>query len=241
MNRTCRNCGAPIPAGASVFCHRCGAQLPPEIPVCRKCGKKQADLQSRFCDRCGTSLIAPAQPLPSAAPASHTKACPRCGFENNGTALFYCKKCGTGLEKPQAPGTEREEVTREMPARIGAVRRNGLPQTPAARPREPQPEAPAQYRAAQPGSPRKYRKIAIGVVVVVLIIAAIAAAFIFMKPSGTPGAGSDNSTTPGLLGSLSKILPEKTPAATGASPKTTPKKGVAGNQGTAVFSDTPPA
>ena len=245
MSRTCRRCGAPVPTGASFFCNRCGAQLPaeePDLPVCRRCGKKQSATQSRFCDRCGTPLTPPVQPPSRVTPSDQTEVCPRCGFENRGNSLFYCKKCGSALENIKPPGTVTGQRTQERPARIAADGRAGPPQTPVTRSRVDRATAPVHpYVAAQPKRARSYRKAVIGIMVVILLLAVIAGIFIFMNPAGTPSGTSDNSTDPGLLGSLSPILPEKTVTATGPTLPVTQKKTVTGNQGTAVFSDTPPA
>jgi hypothetical protein len=76
---------------------------------------------------------------------------------------------------------------------------------------------------------------------IILILLVIIGVFIFMNPAGVSVAASNNSATPGLLESLSKIIPETEVAATGVTPQPTQKKkAVVGNQGTAVFSDTPP-
>ena len=76
---------------------------------------------------------------------------------------------------------------------------------------------------------------------VILIIVVIIGVFIFMNPAGASVGASNNSVAPGLLESLSKIIPETEVAATGETPQLTlKKKTVVGNQGTAVFSDTPP-
>lgn len=66
MVQFCPKCGTPAPDDQSLFCNRCGNQLPKIIPeeknyTCPNCGTKIIDKQSVFCIRCGSS-VSPSQP-----------------------------------------------------------------------------------------------------------------------------------------------------------------------------------
>ena len=178
MSLQCKKCGAHVPAWAS-FCNKCGALIPAEkVPdhlVCPNCGKIQPDLRSRFCDRCGIPVTPLVQPLPPAAPAMQAKACPRCGFKNSGPSLFFCKKCGSSLEAGESPGIATE---RRASGRGGT---DHYPQREM--PWRTRPEKVLQEHLHVPGhipgsSPlkrvRSYRKVAIGIAALILVLAVIA-------------------------------------------------------------------
>jgi len=201
MNRRCGNCGAPVPAGASFFCNKCGARLPvegPAVPLtCPRCGKTLADRLSQFCDRCGTAIFPPMQLLPPVLPVMQVKDCPQCGFGNLGTDIFYCKKCGTSLvnsEPRKAPGVRSEN----SPSGIRAGSRDIPPRGMVTRAAEPR-ETPQRWQKAPRESLlRSHRKAIIGVAVVILVLIAIA--FIVTSNQSVPGAGPANASAPGLLG-----------------------------------------
>jgi hypothetical protein len=198
MSRKCGTCGAPVSAGASLFCNKCGARLPAEIPqvplTCPRCGKTLTDRLSRFCDRCGTAIPTPVQPLPPVIPVVQGKDCPHCGFGNLGTDIFYCKKCGTSLvsrEPPMAPGVRQE---------IPAGSRGGSGVVPAGRTvtgkAEPREKPQSRQKVPRESVLRSHRKAIIGVVVVILVL--IAVAFIMTGKPILPGTGQANSSTPSL-------------------------------------------
>lgn len=205
MSKKCGQCGASVPGSLSLFCNKCGARLPAEgstdTLICPMCGKTLPDRLSQFCDRCGTPLLPPVQPLPQVPPAIPKKTCPACGFENHGYNLFFCKKCGTALSEsePQeksARGGVQDKPIRDRMVDLDALHKKGKggavgSQVP---PRRGVPETPKWK------GPRSYRKLAIGVAVLVLIL--IAAGIMVTNNSGIPGTDSENSTGPGLLGML---------------------------------------
>jgi uncharacterized Zn finger protein (UPF0148 family) len=228
MSKKCVKCGATVPGSASLFCNKCGARLPAEgstdTVICPTCGKTLPDRLSQFCDRCGAPLSLPAQPLPPVSPLMARKACPACGFENRGENLFYCKKCGTSLSESEpldqsAGDSVQAKLPRDRMVNLDALPRNvngsaAGSQVPSDRSLQEIPQQKGQ---------NSYRKIAIGIVGLVLIL--IAAAIFVTNNSGIPGTDSENSTAPGLLG----MLPFSDRS----------EGGLFSNQATPVVTDTP--
>lgn len=248
MTLQCKICGAPVPGWAS-FCNKCGAPVQagkiPDHLVCPNCGKIQSDLRSRFCDRCGVPVTSPVQPRCPAAPALHTKACPRCGFTNNGVSLFFCKKCGASLDGNEIQRDITEPRLPEGAARIAIGGGKAMRQEPgksAAR----SSIMPVKVQEARLKYARSYQKLAIGIAMLLLILAVIAGVFFFTKNPGTSAGSPDNNTGSGLLGliptgdilgallgngtapDLGKIFPNKNAGA-----------GLVTNQAVSVVIDTP--
>ena len=250
MSKKCRQCGASVPGSASLFCNKCGARLPAERSmdpvICPTCGKTLPDRLSQFCDRCGAPLPPPVQPLPPVTPAMARKACPACGFENRGESLFYCKKCGTPLlvSEPQEKsprGGVQDKPIRDRMVNLDSLQKKGNggvagPQVPSRRSRQETP----QKRGL-----KSYRKIVIGIAVIVIILIAVVfintgilgghgsgsknssdSGFLGMLPlEGIFGAGSDNATAPGVFGMFSQ--------------EGSPANALFKNQATPVVTDTP--
>jgi hypothetical protein len=108
------------------------------------------------------------------------------------------------------------------------------------------PPVAGHYQEFPPKRVRSYRKVAIGIAVLILIIAVIAGVFFFTKNPGTSAGSPDNNTGSGVLGlipmgdilgamvgtatapDLAKILPNKNAGA-----------GLATNRAASVVIDTP--
>lgn len=202
MALQCKKCGAPVPGWAS-YCNKCGAPIPagkvPDHLVCPNCGKIQYDLRSRFCDRCGVPVTSPVQPRPPAAPVLQEKTCPRCGFTNNGLSLFFCKKCGASLDGDQRQGDATAPGVPEGAARIAIGGGRALAQEPG-KSAAGSSIMPFRYLEAMLKQDRSYRKVAIGIAALLLILAVIAGVIFFTKNPGTSAGNPDNNTGSGLPG-----------------------------------------
>lgn len=202
MSLQCKKCGAHVPGWAS-YCNKCGARIPAEkVPdhlICPNCRKIQSDLRSRFCDRCGIPVTPLVQPLPPAAPAMQTKACPRCGFRNSGPSLFFCKKCGSSLEAGESPGQVTERRLSAGAVRIPASRGEAMAYE-TGKGAAWTPPVAGHYQEFPLKHVRSYRKVAIGIAVLILIIAVIAGVVFFTKSVGTSSGGPDTESGSGLLG-----------------------------------------
>lgn len=226
MNRQCRNCGAPVPDSASVFCNKCGARMPAVgstgCLICQKCGKELTDYQSLFCDWCGTPLAPASQPPDQVNPVSSKTACPGCGFENQGNNIYFCKKCGTPFQVIK-PGRQDGRV-HDHPDRNRAGGRNVLPQSAINRPVETKGVLPRRRPEVPKESvPLLPRRTIFGIMAVILILIAIA--FFVTSTQSIPGTDADNSPVSYLMGALSW---EKLPV-----------QSLFSNQATPVVTDTP--
>jgi hypothetical protein len=249
MSLQCRKCGAHVPAWAS-FCNKCGAPIPaekiPDIMVCPNCRKIQSDPGSRFCDRCGVMVTTPVQPLPPAPPLIQTKTCPRCGFRNSGPSIFFCKKCGSSLERdgPRSIATEQRRPQNAAPITTGG---GDAPPRGPGKSATRAPSVPGQNQEAPAKRIRSYSKVAIGIVALLLVLAAVAGVFFLTKHADTSAGNQDQESGPGLSGLIpsGNILGATAENANAPSqPTTNPQKktaraGLVSNQAVPIVTDTP--
>jgi ribosomal protein L37E len=91
----CPKCGTPAVDDQSLFCNRCGTQLPVNIAeepgnYCPNCKTKIHDGEIA-CSRCGFPL---SPEPPSIQPVKPSKNCPECGAPVIDENRYYCKTCG---------------------------------------------------------------------------------------------------------------------------------------------------
>jgi uncharacterized membrane protein YvbJ len=175
-----------------------------------------------------------------------TKACPRCGFKNSGSGIFFCKKCGSTLETGESPGYAMEPRLPEEATRIPASREEALPYAPGKSTARALPVA-GQYQEAPQKRVRSFRKVAIGIAVLILILVVVAGVFFLTKSADTSAGSPDKESGSGLLGlipggNILGILSENATAPallTTASQKKTTGAGLVSNQAVPVVTDTP--
>jgi hypothetical protein len=168
------------------------------------------------------------------------KACPGCGFENSGPSLFFCKKCGSSLERGEPRRNSMERGGPEGVARIATGKEVAPPPGKSA---AGTPSVPGQYRDTLPVSVRSYRKVAIGIAALLLILAAVAGVVFFTKSTDAP-AGPDNESGSGLLGLIPPgiipgTIPENATAPAQPAQKKNTGAGLVSNRAVPVVTDTP--
>lgn len=134
MVKICPKCGTQDPDDGALFCHTCGARLPPRISektgiVCPRCGTRNSDMQAVFCNKCGSPLqIAPQGPVRddnppqvTVPPARRTSRCPSCGATLKDENRYYCDACGAYIRGTALYGIPRKDNPPSSPGEGAAT------------------------------------------------------------------------------------------------------------------------
>jgi hypothetical protein len=197
MASFCKRCGAPV---SGIFCVKCGhdtrlagspllqpetPEAPPAVPA---------------------SMPPPAVPVSVPAGAPPAKFCNKCGAPSIGAP--FCNKCGADLRQAAALSSQPAIPAAQVPPSVLS-------------PPPPQPPVPSQTMSAPPsqGKGSALTKILVGFAVVVIAVGAVAAGGVYYVvyrvkqkvhevAHDVPGLGSspDNSSSGGIMGSMSKMV-----------------------------------
>ena len=104
MVNFCPKCGTEAVDDQSLFCNRCGTQLPVSATqepgtTCPHCSLKIPDRNAVKCSRCGFLL---SSKPPSGQSAQSTKNCPQCGAPVPDEGRYYCNSCGAYIRNIKA-------------------------------------------------------------------------------------------------------------------------------------------
>ena len=126
MVTRCPKCGTQAVDEQSLFCNKCGTQLPVSTPekkieYCPKCKAEIPDKNSVVCAQCNTPLF---QKKVLVKPTRPAKICPHCNEPVVDLNRYYCKKCGAYIRDTESSMLSSGKSTLKPPVIIPGIYQN---------------------------------------------------------------------------------------------------------------------